>query len=282
MASDPNNRQTCCALTQLWRTRLSGHISTKPSQIRSVRSIVLMLTCCTLMTLALQRYMVMKPMPKATKEIKELASKIYQRMVGQENEAIEKIRKVIEYATNDDCRSDLTSRIITIGSLTLFTGMAHGLASYFGDHNAVPGGLCGYCTFCLTGSNVEFEPVAQSIADPVRIRQILDACPERDDPRLLARMAFGITSPRLTYGKWSMAHPLFGSMVDTDFSALVAAFDAECKKAGYEKVETAAPARTSQKRTYSQAKPTSYGSGSSSYRGGRGSSSYKRGRGGRC
>ena len=148
--------------------------------------------------------------------------------------------------------------------------MAQNLAAYFGDHDAVPDGMCGHCTFCTTGAGVDFTPIAQAVPDPNRIKQILAACPERDDPRLLARMAFGITSPRLTVGKWSSAHPLFGSMVDVDFNALVAAFDAECKKAGYAKA-VSAPSKA-QKRTYSQA--NSYSS-SSSGRGG-----YGRGRGG--
>ncbi|RPD55839.1 ATP-dependent DNA helicase [Lentinus tigrinus ALCF2SS1-7] len=227
---------------------MDGHIWSKASQVRA-------------------RYMVMNPMPKSTKEIKALADALYQRMVAREDEAIEKIRKVIEFATNDDC-------------------MAQGLAAYFGDEDAVPDGMCGQCTFCLNGAGVDFSPVATSIPDPARIKQILDACPERDDPRLLARMAFGITSPRLTYGKWSTAHPLFGCMVDTDFSALVVAFDAECKKAGYTKVEAAGPTpRTSQKRSYTQTKTTStssyrgsYNRGGSSYGGGRGRGGSKRAR----
>nr|VWO96695.1 Pre-mRNA-splicing ATP-dependent RNA helicase PRP28 (EC [Ganoderma boninense] len=224
---------------------LDGHITSKASQVRA-------------------RFMVMKPMPKGTKDIKALAEQLYTGMVGRENEAVEKIRKVIEFATADDC-------------------MAQGLAAYFGDEDAVPGGMCGKCSFCLSGAGVEFSPIAQSIPDATRLKQILDACPERDDPRLLARMAFGITSPRLTYGKWSTAHPLFGSMVDVDFSALVAAFDVECKRAGYAKAETVAPARTAQKRTYSQTKTTSNYASSSRGGYGRGGygGSYKRGRRGR-
>ncbi|KAI0375106.1 ATP-dependent DNA helicase [Pilatotrama ljubarskyi] len=221
---------------------LDGHISSKASQVRA-------------------RFMVLKPLPKANKEIKNLANMMYQRMVAREDEAVEKIRQVIQFATTDDC-------------------MAQTLAAHFGDEDVVPDGLCGQCTFCLNGQGVEFEPVAQAIPDPVRIRQILDACPERDDPRLLARMAFGITSPRLTAGKWSTYHPLFGSMVDTDFNVLVAAFDVECKRAGYAKAEPAmvAPARTSQKRTYTQT--TTASSSRGGYRGSYGGG-YKRGRRGK-
>ncbi|TBU63841.1 ATP-dependent DNA helicase [Dichomitus squalens] len=222
---------------------LDGHITSKASQVRA-------------------RFMVTKPLPTGTNDIKHLADQIYTGMVGRENEAVEKLRKVVEFATNDDC-------------------LAQGLAVYFGDEDAVPDGMCGQCSFCTSGAGVEFSPIAQSVPDAARLNKILDACPERDDPRLLARMAFGITSPRLTYGKWSTAHPLFGSMVDVDFSALVAAFDEECKKAGYEKAETVAPARTAQKRTYSKTTTTTsnYSSGSSrGGRGGYGGGSYKRGR----
>ncbi|KAH9858087.1 ATP-dependent DNA helicase [Lenzites betulinus] len=216
---------------------LDGYIFSKASQIRA-------------------RYMVLKPLARGLKDIKNLAEMMYQRMVAREDEAVDKIRKVIDFATTDDC-------------------MAQSLAAYFGDENVVPEGMCGQCTFCLAGQGVTFEPIAQAVPDAGRIRGILNACPERDDPRLLARMAFGITSPRLTVGKWSTYHPLFGSMVDTDFNALVAAFDVECKKAGYAKAEpAAAPPRTSQKRTYTQS------SGASTSRGNNGGG-YKRGRRGR-
>lgn len=121
--------------------------------------------------------------------------------------------------------------------------------------------------------------MAHAVPDPAKIKAILDACPERDDPRLLARMAFGITSPRLTAGKWSTYHPLFGSMVDYDFNALVQAFDVECEKAGYQAVQstlshsvTAASKGT--KRSYTQSS-----SSSSSYYNRGGSSSTGRGRG---
>ncbi|PCH33726.1 ATP-dependent DNA helicase [Wolfiporia cocos MD-104 SS10] len=208
---------------------LDGYINTKPSQVRN-------------------RYQVLKPLPKATEEIKTLAEQLYTGMVGRESEAIEKLRKVIEFATNDDC-------------------LAQALASYFGDGDAVADGLCGKCNFCQTGTGVEFTAQAESVPDPTQIKAILDACPERDDPRLLARMAFGITSPRLTAGKWSNNHPLFGSMVHVDFNALVAAFDKECEKVDYVRSLVVAPApKMSKKRTHTQSSypaQSSYGSSNS-------------------
>ncbi|KAI0274720.1 ATP-dependent DNA helicase [Gloeopeniophorella convolvens] len=223
---------------------LEGSVWSKASQVRA-------------------RYAVINPLPKSTEEIKNLATLLHQGMVKREEEAVEKLRSVITFATNDDC-------------------LAQALASYFGDEDAVPTGMCGRCTFCQTGTGIEFNPVTETTPNPRLLQAILDACPERDDPRLLARMAFGITSPRLTVGKWSSSHPLFGSMVDTDFNALVAAFEAECQKAGYARLETAPASTYERKRPFSRTKSSqSYDgqkstTGSSSYRGrGRG---YKRGR----
>ena len=130
--------------------------------------------------------------------------------------------------------------------------------------------MCGRCTFCTTGAGVTFVQNAVTVADPKQIQAILGACTARDDPRLLARFAFGISSPRLTVLKCSTSHPLFGSMVNVDFSVLLKVFDEECKKVDYENIVITVPTNT-RKRSYTQ---TTGGTGSG--RGGRGG--YKRGR----
>lgn len=118
----------------------------------------------------------------------------------------------------------------------IFLGLAYNLSKYFGDEAVVPDGLCKTCTFCLKGQSPGFEPQVAGEPDLGQLQAILQACPARDDPRLLARFAFGITSPRLTANKWSSGHPLFGSMAIADFDRLVAAFDKECAKVDYESV----------------------------------------------
>lgn len=50
-----------------------------------------------------QRYQVLKPLPKASHEIQALADKLYAKMLFREEEAIQKLRQVIEFATGDDC-----------------------------------------------------------------------------------------------------------------------------------------------------------------------------------
>ncbi|KAF8078699.1 ATP-dependent DNA helicase [Lyophyllum atratum] len=225
---------------QISNWELDGLIESKASQVRA-------------------RYAILKPLPKETEEIKKMARDLHSRMLQREEEGIAKIRQVIEFATDDDC-------------------LAHNLAKYFGDENAVPDNMCGRCTFCMTGESTVFAGRVPTPIDPAHIQAILRVCPERDDPRLLARMAFGITSPRLTVNKWSTSHPLFGSMVSMDFKALVAAFEVQCKEANYERTEPL-PTPNAKKRTYSSYSAASYPRGNN-YGSGPGSSSRgSRGRG---
>ncbi|KAI0053325.1 ATP-dependent DNA helicase [Auriscalpium vulgare] len=188
---------------QISEWEFAGWIWSKASQVRA-------------------RFQILNPLPKTVEEIKNVAALLYEDMVKREDEAIEKLRRVITFATTDDC-------------------LAQSLAAYFGDEDAVPEGMCGYCTFCKTGAGVDFDPTADLQPNPGMLKSILDACPTRDDPRLLARMAFGITSPRLTLNKWSSTHPLFGCLGNVDFNVLLEAFDAECKKSGYMKVDMPPP-----------------------------------------
>ncbi|KAF7320065.1 hypothetical protein MKEN_00790800 [Mycena kentingensis (nom. inval.)] len=207
---------------------LEGYIQTRPSQVRA-------------------RFLVLKTFPSKPSEITAIADKFYADMLKREEDGIAKIEEVIKLATDDDC-------------------IARNLSVYFGSENTVPDEGCGTCTFCRQGQGVEFKVKASGAIDNAKLKAILAACAERDDPRLLARMAFGVTSPRLTALKCSTSHPLFGSMGESDFNELLKAFDAECAKVGYETTGvTAAPAKsTGTKRTYSQ---TGGGRGGSSKRG---------------
>ena len=79
---------------------------------------------------------------------------------------------------------------------------------------------CGHCNFCITGTRVEFpqETTENSRAriDEKKIKAILAATNVRDDARFLARVAFGISSPRVTKEKLGK-HEVFGSMTDCNF-----------------------------------------------------------------
>ncbi|KAL1681528.1 P-loop containing nucleoside triphosphate hydrolase protein [Schizophyllum commune] len=186
---------------QIGAWEMDGNVNVKASQVRA-------------------RYKTFLDIPRPTKadELKQLTEELYARLLKKEEDDIAKIHQVLDFAKDDDC-------------------LAHNVAKYFGDPDAVPGGMCGKCTFCVTGSGLDFTPAPPTPINHAQILAILAACPERDDPRLLARMAFGITSPRLTALKCSTYHPLFGSMCTADFGGIVEAFEVECKKAGYERAE---------------------------------------------
>jgi uncharacterized membrane protein YgcG len=254
-------------ILQDWTIFFLGWVNAKASQVRAAS---ILLQFCNLATkILLQRYKIVNALPKQEEEIKTIAEMMYKRMLDREEEGIVKLRGVIDFATNDDCESGWSHSNIFVAYAAI--GLAQGLASYFGDDAAIPTGLCGSCSFCQTGEGIDFESGAAIRPDPMKIKAILQACPERDDPRLLARMAFGITSPRLTAGKWSTSHPLFGSMVAVEFHALVEAFDKECAREGYVKADTPPSTAASRKRPSSQS--TSYSGshnrgGSSSGRGG--------------
>ena len=59
--------------------------------------------------------MVMKPMPKNVEDIERLADQMYTGMVKRETEAVEKMRQVIEFATDDNCRCSMRSCIGLLG-----------------------------------------------------------------------------------------------------------------------------------------------------------------------
>ncbi|KAJ7487526.1 ATP-dependent DNA helicase [Mycena galericulata] len=204
------------------RWEFNGFVQTKPSQVRS-------------------RYAIMQnPLPKSTDGIEKVAAKLFAGMQKREEDGVAKLREVLALATDDEC-------------------IPRNLSKYFGSEDTIPEDGCGSCTFCTTGQGATFSPQPIVDVDRTQLLAILQACHERDDPRLLARMAFGITSPRLTAMKCSTSHPLFGSMVNTDFNAL--AFDIECAKVEYQ--GTVPPQVVTKKRTYSQTTTTkSRGGGS--------------------
>ncbi|KAH7340439.1 ATP-dependent DNA helicase [Rhizoctonia solani] len=160
------------------------------------------------------RYRVLKELPSGKPELlAAIARQLHVGRLAAEYEATEKIQGVLKFATGEEC-------------------LAHSLAVYFGDEKAVPYASCGTCTQCLTGEGIAFDPNYVTKVDPVILRDVLNTCLDRDDPRMIARFAIGITSPRLTAAKLS-SHALFGSMAGVNWEQLYMLIDAECATAGY-------------------------------------------------
>ena len=93
----------------------------------------------------------------------------------------------------------------------------------------LPGGKkqCDHCTFCITGKQIILPPRPTETVNMAKIKAVLAACDVRDDPRFLARVAFGIKSPRVAKLKLDK-DPVFMSLADHSFEVLMREFTKAC------------------------------------------------------
>lgn len=152
-------------------------------------------------SLVLHVYKILKPLPKILAQIEKLVSEIYATMEKREHDALHRTDEMLDLITGSSCFSRV-------------------LAKHFGDD--LPGGRpeCGHCTWCITHKPVVQQSPPAVAFDWGAFRQILNVVKERDDARLLARIAFGISSPRVTALKLGR-DPIFGSMEDHEFMVSV-------------------------------------------------------------
>lgn len=143
------------------------------------------------------RYKILKKLPSAPEEIDELTDKLYVDMEIKEKDALRRTQEVADLITGDKC-------------------FALALAQYFGM--GLPDGKtkCDHCTHCLTGKRVMLPPKPTPTVNMTAIQKILAVCKVRDDPRFLARVAFGIKSPRVFELKLHN-NSVFASLEDHDF-----------------------------------------------------------------
>ncbi|KAF7872403.1 hypothetical protein EAF04_003324 [Stromatinia cepivora] len=177
-------------IAKLGEWNAEGILELKPSQVLNV-------------------YEVTKPLPKTASEIEKLAKAIHTTMETREQQALERMDKILQLITGKACFSKK-------------------LAEHFGDE--LPDGKeeCGHCQWCLTHKPVEIQLPPPVPFNEIAFRDILSIIPDRDDPRFLARVAFGISTPRVTTMKLGRS-PIFGSMEDHEFMVLLRAFEEECK-----------------------------------------------------
>ncbi|PHH91984.1 hypothetical protein CDD83_9431 [Cordyceps sp. RAO-2017] len=157
------------------------------------------------------RYRILKPLPSTNDAIVKLVDELYADLESREEEAMRRVRQMADLVTGAKC-------------------FALALAENFGMTLPDGKGGCGHCTFCLTGSPVVLPPKPSKVVDKAAIERILEACDVRDDPRFLARVAFGIKSPRVTRLKLDRS-PVFRSLADHDFKTLLKEFTAACETA---------------------------------------------------
>ncbi|OCL09889.1 ATP-dependent DNA helicase-like protein recQ [Glonium stellatum] len=153
-------------------------------------------------------YHIVQKLPPTSHELDDIMEKLYTQMLDREQQDLRRTKEVIRLITSKTC-------------------ISRGLAAYFDDDSHELPTECGHCTWCETRSQVVLPDIPPSPPNHALANKIVQACKVMDDPRFLARIAFGITSPRVTTLKLGK-HELFGSMNTCDFMELVRTFAEIC------------------------------------------------------
>jgi len=150
------------------------------------------------------RYLITKVLPTDPEEVQLVADAIYEQIEKREMDEVNRMNRVFSWAKANEC-------------------LPRGLSTYFGDDTSFSNGAktCGQCTVCVTGKAVPVYDPGPPAFNALAFDGVLECTSIRDDARFLARIAFGITSPRITKEKLSTKNPAFGSMDDHDFDELL-------------------------------------------------------------
>lgn len=125
------------------------------------------------------RYQIEKELPDTEAGINEIIDKVLADLQGREKDAVHRGQEVMDLITGAKC-------------------FARALAEHFGM--GLPNGQisCGHCTFCMTKVPVQPPVRRVEVTTAASIQPVLKAVDLRDDARFLARVAFGIKSPRVS------------------------------------------------------------------------------------
>jgi RecQ family ATP-dependent DNA helicase len=142
-------------------------------------------------------YRVMKKLPDTETKIEAIAKSLFTLMQEREQQALARTDEMLGLITREACFS-------------------RSLTQHFGDD--LPDGKteCGHCTWCLTHKRIVVQKAPPAQMNVSAFKAVLTTVAARDDARFLARVAFGISSPRVTTMKLSR-NPVFGSMDDHGF-----------------------------------------------------------------
>ncbi|KAF1981821.1 ATP-dependent DNA helicase-like protein recQ [Aulographum hederae CBS 113979] len=154
-----------------------------------------------------QQYRVLQKLPASHKELNQIGDDLLSQMKDREGQDLQRVRDVVKLICGKAC-------------------FARRLAAHFGD--SLPGNKveCGNCQWCTTHSSPELQQEPPVVFNHSAFNRVLAACSLRDDPRFLAKLAFGISSPKVTALKLQY---IMGCMSDHEFLVLLSAFENVCK-----------------------------------------------------
>lgn len=149
-----------------------------------------------------------RPLPSSPQEIEEIIKQLDESMEATEQQNLARTQALLKLITDQRC-------------------YARAIADYFGDAADSVEEECGHCTWCETHKQVVLPNEPPQPPDPVKVQSLLEKVNIRDDPRLLAKVAFGIKSPRITALKLAQLG-VFESMDVCDFKQLLEVFTKAC------------------------------------------------------
>ncbi|KAL8296452.1 hypothetical protein RB597_005844 [Gaeumannomyces tritici] len=152
-------------------------------------------------------------LPQTPAEIDTLADGIFADLKQREADAVQRIDQAMGVVTGKQC-------------------FAYALALHFDMSLPDDKKRCGHCSWCETGVAVVMpEAPPRDPVDRNLVMEILTTVPDRDDPLLLANIAFGITTPRITRMRISKK-PVFRSLVGHNFYEILDLFTQVCSQEG--------------------------------------------------
>lgn len=143
------------------------------------------------------KYRILTRPPQKNSELRELADKVYADLQSREKQALGRIKQVVDIMTASKC-------------------LARSITEHFGASLPDSKQSCGHCTFCINKKPSTLAPAVHKQVDKSQVQRVLSTTDVRDDPRFLARVAFGMKSPRVTKLKLDKT-PVFMSMIGQDF-----------------------------------------------------------------
>ena len=155
-------------------------------------------------------YRLERSLPSSPREIKDIIDQLHASMASTEKSNLARTEDLLKLVTARRCYSGA-------------------IADYFGDSGDSVPEECGHCTYCETHEQVVLPNEPPQPPDPAKVQNLLDKVTVRDDPRFLAKVAFGIKSPRITALKIAQLG-VFESMNVCDFNELLQVFTAACAK----------------------------------------------------
>ncbi|KAH9868812.1 hypothetical protein J1614_007886 [Plenodomus biglobosus] len=151
-----------------------------------------------------------RTLPFSPREIEDIIRQLDESMASTERSNLARTKSLMKLITAKRCYS-------------------RAIADYFGGSSDGVPSECGHCTYCETHEQVVLPNEPPQPPDPVKVQKLLDKVTVRDDPRFLAKIAFGIRSPRVTALKIFQTG-VFESMNVCDFDELLKIFTEACNE----------------------------------------------------